>query len=290
MLSRKSWFTDLLKRRASLKFAVLAAAVAIPGGTLPGPAGDAMAETQDNEINIAVAGVQVVTQTLGEGMEGLLPFNEPEKGTQVALLITSGDDRLIGVDQRRSNLQDFTDGQGMDLLEGEAHLGGPFGWPRVSDDHNAALLHISGPGIPARDASRIRAAGQLHVTTAKQTESVEAESVAIQQGTQFTAGDLELTIARIDDATWGDAEMSVRLRYTGSPHAIADIRFLDADGEQIEATQTGSGHGAMDGETQVMIDFDLKRKVPEATIEVDLWQDVQSREVPFEISTGLSGE
>lgn len=270
---------------AAMLLAAMTATVQAGGQTQ-----DAQADAQRDrgEIAINVAGVQVVSRTAGEGTDALHPFNAQQPGTQVAVLVT-GADPIVAVDQRRSTIQIFVDDRDTDLLEGEGGELPAFPWPRVSRDHQAALVYLGAPGTPAAGATRLHATGQLRLTTATGTQRVAAENIALQRGTQFRADGLELTIIDTGEQRPGDERMTLRLRYTGEPEAIAHLHFVDADGAEIDSRRTGwSTFTTARGETTVTYDYTLMRRVPEATIELDLWQNVQTRDIPFEIRTDLT--
>lgn len=277
-----------LGRSAAIAAILLAAMTATVQAGNPRQDTQGDAQRDRGEITVSVAAVQVVSRAVGEGTDALHPFNAQQPGTQVALLVR-GTDPIIAVDQRRSTIQSFADDRDTDLLEGNGGELPAFPWPRVSPDHQAALAYLGAPGTPAAGATRLHASGQLRLTTATGTQRVAAENIALQRGTQFRADGLELTIIDTGEPAPGDERMTLRLRYTGEPEAIAGLHFVDADGAEIDSHRAGwSTFTTAGGETTVTYDYTLMRRVPEATIEIDLWQDVQVRDVPFEIRTDLT--
>jgi hypothetical protein len=110
--------------------------------------------------------------------------------------------------------------------------------------------------------------------------------VALTKGTIITLGSLSLTLSEVDPS---DDGVKLGLEGRGSLVALAAIRFLGADGKEIESSKSGSStsHSSFAKDDIVTIFYRLKGKPTQVTVSADLWMDLHRVSIPFDITVGV---
>ena len=244
------------------------------------------AVAQETKPTFKVVGLRVIAPPPKDN-DDLGAFNS-QPGTTLAVLIQHPVGGLISFDEDESKLTSLVDDTGTDLLKGENSYFGPFGsFPRFSEDQKAAMIEISGPGLPVAGAKAIRAQGVFKFQQATKSTKVKAESVKLEEGTEFQASEFKFVISEFGKSEWSDAPIEMTLQTKQNANAIRAVRFYDADGKEIESEEAGRGYMSFGSDVTHDLGFTLGTEVKQATIEIEYWENLKLIDVPFEVSTGV---
>lgn len=249
-------------------------------------AGSARAGTPD-EMTVAVCGLRVVAPGLYDEHETRAFYQDP--GVTVVLRVVRAAGGLIALDEAASEIQAFADDKGTVLFKPEGFSKSPLGsWPKVTAGGKVAVIEIEGNQRPAAEARQIQLKGKLALKVATE-QKVYPAKVKLAAGTKIEAGPVPFTIKEVGKPEWGDAQLQITLHATQNLDALAGVRFLDADGTEIESSESGSMTMTTNDEVQIDQSYDLAKAVDELTIELTYWTDMHTVTVPFEktFSIGL---
>jgi hypothetical protein len=235
---------------------------------------------QDAKPAIKVVGIRVATEIPGDEMQRMSVFNG-QTGTALAVLVQHPGGGLIAFDDDNSSVDAFADDASTNLLEGEGSGFGVFSpFTSISEDTKMALIEMRVPGVPAAGAKGLRAKGVFKFTHATKTKTAKVAGVALKNETAFEAGPFKFKIA--------DAMSSgLSLESKQNTDAVRTVRFLDAEGKQVESDAAGSGYMGFGGDITYSLSYSLSGVPETATIEIEYWEDLKTLEIPFDVTAGV---
>ncbi len=272
-------YTRWTERSRGAKCVLMGLAWALGAAAAPVWAGD-VAPT------VKACGIRIAAEGYG-GDQGLRPFNW-FKGTTVALLVEAPQGGLISYDDNASELTKLVDDKGTNLLvKAGFSTPGLSGFGEVSEDGKAMIVEAVGGEVPQAGAKTIQAQGKIvaQMATKKQTHTVN--DVKLAKGGKIQAGPVDLTIEEVGKPGWGDMPMQVSLKADRDLTDIAAVRFLDEQGKAIESESAGSSRMSFGDQVTVTREYRLAREVEAVTVEIDVWTDLRTVEVPFDVTTGV---
>lgn len=235
-------------------------------------------------VSVEVRGVRVVGPGYGSEGEELRPFNW-SKGVTLALLVSVPEGGIIEFDDEACEVTKLVDDKGTDLFVPATFSSPGFSsFDSVSADGKAVLVELNGGGIPAKGAKSITAKGTMAIRAGKSQKSYKAENVPVKMDAKVEAGDIPMVITTVGKPDWGDNPLRISLQATQDVSNIARIRFLDADGTEIESSQSGRMSMSSFDSVQVTTDYDLAKKVETVTVEVTYWTDLRTLKIPFDLT------
>ena len=249
--------------------------------------GAANAQAAKN-VSVEVRGMQVIGLPYGEGFQGLQPLNS-QPGTKLAVLVQKPDGGIIEFDDDASELKSFADDKGTKLhveKEGFGQSSGFGMFANVSEDGKACMISIEGDNVPAQGAASLKASGTLALKCASEQKTTTNKNVALKVGAKVNAGAIPLEISAVGKPQWGEG-FAVTFKANQDCSGIAEVRFLDAAGNEIESSLGMTSTSSFGGQMTVEKQYTLKKQVDAATIEFTTWVDMQTVKVPFQIETGL---
>lgn len=270
---------------------ILPACVAVCGSLFGPPAIGA-------EPSIEVSGIQVIRQEVGEGFQALRPFNAQGKGTKLALLMRSPDVSIIKLDVEASTLDAFIDDTRKSLLSDDSEQRGGFGsqegfgsFPRISEDGKAAMVTISGPGVPTEKSNKIGAKGTLVAQLGSQSKTFQSDPVELKQGVSLAINGIEFKISKIGKPGFGNEPLEIGLQSSNKAlTTLKGVKFFDADGNEMESKSGGSSSMGFLGNMTYGENYRLTKTLSGKTvIEFEIWTDLKEVKVPFSITAGLGG-
>jgi hypothetical protein len=201
--------------------------------------------------------------------------------TSVAVELARGAGGIIGIDDERCRLARFSDDRGTDLAKKDA-FPGPFEMPRVSDDGRHLVFTVASETLPDPAATRLALGGVLALRVATEQETFVAEDVELVEGTRFTVGSFELEVTANGPSEWSDGH-SLTLSSRRDLTTIVSWSLVLDDGTELSLrpSMSMSGMGRWEQTLQ------LEREVARADLRIACWKDLQTLEVPFELSAGL---
>jgi hypothetical protein len=226
---------------------------------------------------VSVAAVRIVAAGYGEEDREVQPFNE-RAGVGLALLVTAPGGGLIAFDEDASALGEISDSEGKSLLD-DASIW-PF--PKLSKDGKYLVIEMRSGGVPTVGSTHVAAKGTLSVTTATGSKPVKVLKVPLENAKTFKLGTGVITVEDVDTSTEGKTSFTLKstLPVMG---AIRDVKFLDAKNQPIEASNNGNGR--MNDVAYKSFSLDTQAKT--VTLEIDAWQGLKQRAIPFDVKATL---
>ena len=260
MTTRIAWFL-------ALGGVATAAAAAPPAKPAPAPAGP----------TVTVAAIRVVAAGYGEDESEVQPFNE-RAGVGLALLVTAPGGGLIAFDEDASALGEISDSTGKSLLANSSIW--PF--PKLSKDGKYLVVEMKSGGVPTVGSEFVAAKGTLSVTTATGSKPVKVLKVPLENGKTFKLGTGTITVEDVSTETEGKTTLTLKstLPVMGS---IRDVKFLDAKNQPIESSNNGNGRM----NDVAYKSFSVSTQAKTVTLEVDAWQGLKQRAIPFDVKAAL---
>ena len=265
---------------------------ALAAMALAGPwAGPARGEAEAFEVSAVAIGV---ARPPADAQERFGPQLNLERGTRVSVMLTSPGPGIVELDQDASRIDRFVDAAGTDLLEAddEAPARQEEGWfspafspigafPRVSTDGSAIIVELRGQSIPAADAPTVELEALLALRVADRVETHRVESVSLSGQTLDVAGE-SIRVGE-GDGFWGEGTSVKLTMAAAASERIAAVRFLDPAGEELSAQAVGSMTMMDEAERE----FTLEQEAEQATLEIDMYTDVRTVQVPVRLELGL---
>ena len=228
---------------------------------------------------VTVSGLRIVGP--GHGLNGseLQAFHE-QSGTTLALVVQAPENRkIVEIDDDGCSLVELMDDHGHNLLDG-VRWGG---FPRISDDGRLALIEVSSKSRPSKDATRIRVRGiiQMRVAASAVTEKIDHLKMEVGYEASFRDETMKVMKAETED---GSLTLVVQISRSLQSN-MKDIRFTTKNGDPVEIW--GRGSFTFGNAAQMEYNLDTE-SIPESlSVEIDLWQELESLDVSFELATGL---
>lgn len=236
---------------------------------------------------VEACGLRIVGQGYGEGPD-MRPFNWTP-GVSMVLRIVNPSGGLIGFDSDASKIESFVDDKGTDLLKSdETYM--PVGFSSsddLSEDGKAALIEVDGGTPPAHGTREIHLKGVAVFVVATEKKTFTQKDVKLAADTEIKAGEISFVISKVGKPDWGDEPLEVTLKASTDLTSVAGVRFLDADGKEIESSVSSEMSMSFNESVTVERGYKLARKVDTATIEVTCWMNLEKVNVPVDVTTGV---
>jgi hypothetical protein len=226
---------------------------------------------------VSAVGIRVVGAGLGANGSELRAFNE-HPGTAVALAIQPpAGTGIVGIEDRGSKLDAFTDDKGQSLLE-EGRIG-PF--PKIAEDGSSALVEVEVQARPSAGAATVTAQGSVSMSLSSGSKPTRVPNVKLEPKAVMKVGTATITI---NDAKADDDSTHLTLGLTRAVMTtIRTIKFFDAKGAAIESQRNSSGYM----NNQAEMEYSVKTKDKVVAVEFDIWQNLRTVSVPFNVTAGL---
>lgn len=227
---------------------------------------------------VSLAGLQVAAKSLGKARFGDTVAFGGQSGVSLALAVrVAPGTAILDIDDDDCVVDTWTDDKQTDLNI-EPDWGS---FPNYTEDLSAGIITVRSPVIPASGSQQVSIAGSLSVTTAAGTRAVQAKKVALTKGTAFQLGALAASVSEFE-ATDTGATLAIKL-VGSNTNTIKRLRFLDAAGTELESDTNGS----MTSSDESEYSYTLKAKATTATVEIEVWQNLQTTKVPFTLTAGV---
>ena len=254
----------------------------LSGGALLVTGGNAFA--QEADLKVDVCGIRVVQPPYGGDFE--MTVLQGNGGSSIALCVSRADGGLIDYVNDDSKLESFTDDQGTNLLAGEDNMGmvGLSGWCSISKDGKAATIEIHGPSLPKQGATALHAKGMLAFQIAKEKKAFTSPAIKLEIDAPIEAGPVPFTVKSMGKPDWGNEPLEISLATNTDDSAIAEIKFMDANGEVIESSQSSSSRMSFGDQVQIERSYTLTKKLEQIKVEITYWMDMKKVATPFDVT------
>ena len=143
------------------------------------------------------------------------------------------------------------------------------------------------------------AKGTVLLKCGSKKETVKQENVALKPGTTITAGPLNLKITETGEPEmmfgFGDDDeeedsWQVTLQAKQDLSNVAEFKFLDAAGKEIETSDGGTSTMRFGNSVTVDKSFILPKQMDSATVAITYWADLKEVKVPFDVKATVGLE
>jgi len=245
-----------------------------------------------DELATEIVGVRVIDDSFPADEFEFLPFHG-DTGTQLLVMVTSGEKQFVEILARESEIVALTGGEQHDLLQARktsdsqpSFGASPVGaFARFSKDRRRALVEITAPQSPAAEDAYLKLKGHLVAKLARGTKRVVRQNVSFEPGA-IEVDDYAIAIVGAEMKTNFSSEelFTVDLRFTGkAAEALESVQFLDQAGDEIKVQ--GTSWSAIAGVTTAS--YPLEREVASATVVFTFWVDPEKRKIPLDVTQTL---
>lgn len=246
------------------------------------------AEQKATELSVQALSLSITRPVPGVDKDSDLASFNGQEGTEVKLLINAKGKGLIKLDKDASKVTAFTDDKGNNLISGKGFGSFEgFAWFRASKDGKVATIDVTGRKTPGKGASSLVIKGKLVFQAASKKSTHRHTKAALVKGTKIKAGPVNCEISEAGKPDWGDSEWSVTLKFDGERPPISELRFLDAKGNELKSSSAGSSRTKIFSKVTSTMRYRIDKKVPAATIEFVLWDDIETVVLPLDMKVGL---
>ncbi len=247
------------------------------------------AEVSIQPIGLTVGSPAIEAMDFGFRPSGL------NAGTGIHLLITGFDSPLVKLDDDNSTLSSATDSTGKDLLQerpqddnsysfSSSSLIGPF--PKISEDGKQLIVDLNVPQTPAPGATSITLDGTLLVTVALGKANVKAQGVATEPG-KIQLGGHDVEVIGVSPSDWEEGKFKLELKMqTDLLDAISTWKITAPDGTEL----SDGPNSTMTMNTTAQLELTLEKKPDTINIELELYDGLETIEVPVAVEVGLGIE
>jgi hypothetical protein len=231
------------------------------------------------EPTVQLAGLRVVGPGYGSNGTELQAFHL-QSGTALALAVQAPENKkIVEVDDSECSLMEFTDDRGQNLLDGISWGG----FPQISEDGHVALVEVTSKNRPSQNASRLLAKGTIHVRVATSESTQRIDDLKLKVGTKVHVRQEVIEVMTVQKENDG---LTVVLQISRTFKSnMKDIRFHTSNGKPLGI----SGRGSFTFGNAAQMEYNLETtSTPKALkVEIDLWQGLETLDLPFAIESGL---
>lgn len=229
--------------------------------------------------NVKLVGLRVVGPGYGLNGTELRAFNQ-QSGLSVALIVQApGDRKIVEVDDSQCALTVLTDDRGHNLLD-NVNWGG---FPKVSKDGQLALIEVTSKKRPTKNATQLRVKGTICIRVAASERTEKIENLKLQVGAKAHVQQDIIQVMKVQEENDGLAlVLQIKRKIMNN---LKDIRFYTRKGGLVDIGSRGSF--TFGNVSQMHYNLDIK-SIPETlTVEMDLWQELETLDLSFDIESGL---
>lgn len=233
----------------------------------------------EEKPDVELAGLRVIGSGYGLNGAELRAFHQ-QSGTSLALVVRAPKNKkIVEVDDSQCSMEKFTDDRGLNLLE-DVDWGG---FPKISKSGELALVEVSSKKRPSRGASRLIAKGAIQLRVAASAKTEKIENLKTEVGVKANVGQEVIQVLKAQLENDGlSLALQINRKFMDN---MKEIRFYTPKSDPIEIW--GRGAFTFGNVSQVEYNLDTK-SIPEAlTVEIDLWQELETLNISFEIETGV---
>lgn len=236
------------------------------------------------QVSVVPAGVTLIWQAADkDAFEHHFVLNS-QKPVAIAFYAESKGKKIVSFDRNKSKVSSLTDDQGTKIKAEVAYFA------KIAKDGSAAFLEVNGETPVSSKASSLLVKASLQFDLASKTETSKSKVIAVKKGAKIElAEDLVFEIDEFGKPDFGEEPFSVELKIKRDIPDVAEVRFYDEAGNEIESESQGSSRMAFGKRVTVSRNYSLKKKVANLRMEVDRWADLERVTVPVDATIGIGG-
>ncbi len=231
------------------------------------------------KLAVQLAGLRIIGTGYGLNGTELKAFNQ-QSGTSLALVVQSPKrKKIVEVDDSKCALVEFSDDRGRNLLDGVDW--GSF--PKISKDCHLALVEVTSKSRPSNNATRIFARGTIYLRVAASESTENIKNLKLEVGAKATIQQEVIQVMKVQEENDGlILVLQINRKFMSS---MKDIRFYTEEGKPLDIGSRGSF--TFGNASQMEYYLDTKSTPKALVVEIDIWQELETLELSFEIDSGV---
>jgi hypothetical protein len=217
---------------------------------------------------VHVAGIKVTTASFRT--------SSSDPGTRLAIALeVPAPAGLVEIDGQGSTLESMQDSDGRTLEGAEVWFS-----TDVTHDGRAGMVELRAASVPGPRAAMVAAKGKIAATVATGSRTEKVLTVSLKKGATFRLAGTTVTLTGVESE--GD---SMRLEMKGPTSTLRAIRAMHfvQKGKPVESSRGSASFSEKESE----LTYRAAVKGPVAALDVELWQNPQRVEVPFDVHASV---
>jgi hypothetical protein len=224
-------------------------------------------------------------------------------GTSLTFLVTASKGCIVGIDYANCKLIAFRDDIGKDL--GESFRKGlldkvrgnpnPPRWVQGQQggaDRNVWRIMVGSPDMPSEGALAITLKGKVAFVFSAKEKTAKVKDIELKAGRKLDFGGIKMEITAVPDGWMGGMPVtpdttSFGIKWEQEGEILKELRFLRADGTEIQAMLRGSSQNGNEGRMSVSRFFVINEKIAKVSVSVTYFDETRRVGVPIDITTGV---
>jgi len=243
---------------------------------------------EDDRAAVQVVGLAVARPLPGD--KGKQSLTGHRTGTVLTLAVTRPGKHLLGIDEKLSVLEAFTDDRGTKLVgESDRMLRTYFdGKTWTAPDGKRCLFEVLSRRVPARGARRVTLKGRMVVQCGRDGATAEQAHFRLAKDSRLKIGPAPMKVTGVQR---GDKTTIFTMSTKSAVDRIAAIRFYEADGNEIDTQLLDKAVVGFMGNTfydwTYCLKTDKPRYVESVTARVEYFNKIEKIAVPVNVSAGV---
>ena len=128
--------------------------------------------------------------------------------------------------------------------------------------------------------------------TGSKPEAVKSTPFVLKEGSKVSVGNIDLTIKEVGKPDFGDHALEVTVSTSNNEiKTIADVKFLDENGGEVEVESTGSSSSGFNGRYNYQKSYGLSKNLDgkKVVLQFEVWTDLEEKVIPVDITASLGG-
>lgn len=235
-----------------------------------------------DEFEVKPVGLQIVWDTMREEFDGFGTMNVMDNGVTLSIAATTTGRSIVKFDSDNCKIIKFADNAGKAMNGEMGHFA------KVGESGKKLRFEIESKELPTKGATGFEVEGSLVIDVASKSEVVKTEPVEFEKGKELVFGEhLKTKITEIGKPFYGDMKAEITLEAKKAWPAFAAVRFYDGEGNEIKSEAGGHSRFSMLNSVTESRTFSLASKPKTFRVEMDIWSDLESITVPFNMKAEL---
>ncbi len=212
-----------------------------------------------------------------------------QAGTEVHLRCRDKNKFFIGLAEKdgesRSSVR-LLDDDGKELPNDDNYS--MFGFAsEFSDDGHEVLIPVSASGLPPAECAKIHVRGTLVLISGKD-ETTESVTFEVSQGIKTKLGNVDVQLSEIEESPYGEPGWMLSFESSQDMDAIAEIKFMDEAGKELESTSAGGGSYGFDDQMTYTRNIVIEGGQPaKLTAQVRYFKSTEDVSIPVDLPVTL---
>jgi hypothetical protein len=210
-------------------------------------------------------------------------------GTTLDVTLAAPSKFVVGIDEKASKLESFTDDKKTKLDTSTGFGMQPWlsSYPQISPDGDECTVQLSARTAPAKGASKVLVKATVVINCGKEEKTSDKKEIATKLNTEAKVGAYTVKVTQ-EGNQFSGGQISI----FSNARDLKSAEFFDDKGKEIKILgnpfrgSTFTGPGKM----QHSLSYFLPKKLDKVTVKVTYFNKIESVNVPLDLSVGLGLE